>query len=372
MGTSGALTICGVGDVGPIRPDPDFLFELSAPVLRSADIAFCQLERILTERTDPALTASVALHPARVATSLRTAGFDAVSFAGNHHMDAGPEGFMDTLDLLRKNGMRPVGVGSNITEARSPAIFELNGTKVAFLGYSSIIPRSETPYEATAKRPGCAPMYVSTFYEAVDWQPGAPPKVITITRRADLLAMQEDVKRAKEQADVVIMSIHWGIHHTPAVLAMYEHEVGHAAIDAGVDLILGHSSHILKGIQVYKGKVIFHCLGNFAIDRPRKTKHGVEGGWEGLNPREFEPGWEEYPFPAEWRKSMIAKAVIVDRRIQKVSFQPCMINRFAQPEPLSASDDRFRDVEEYVAWCNRDQGIDTKFSSDGDEVVVNT
>ena len=238
------VSIYAVGDVGPRREDPDYpckepIFALSAPITKEADIAFCQLERILSERPTPAYYWSV-IHPDNV-RQLTYGGFNVISVAGNHHMDAGVEAFVDTLDVLKRNNIQPVGVGTNIAEARTPVIVERKGTKVAFLGYSSILPKSEIPYEAEANRPGCAPMFISTAYEASDWHPGTPsPKVISMAHKEDLEAMKDDIRRAKAQADVVIMSIHWGIHHVPGLIAMYQYEVGHAAVDAGVDLILGH------------------------------------------------------------------------------------------------------------------------------------
>ena len=66
-----------------------------------------------------------------------------------------------------------------------------------------------------------------------------------------------------------MMSYHWGIHFIPAILADYQKIVAHAAIDAGADIILGHHTHILKPIEVYKGKVIFYSLANFALDPPQ-------------------------------------------------------------------------------------------------------
>src|SRR5262249_885437 len=182
------------------------------------------------------------------------AGFNVVSTAGNHHMIGGIEAFVDTLNALKQNNILPVGVGMNLAEARTPAIVERKGTKVAFLGYSSAIPRCELPWEARPNRPGCNPMFINTHYDQVDSHPGTPPRIITFAERQNLKDMEEDIKKAKAQADVVVMSIHWGIHHIPAMIPMYEYEVAHAAIDAGVDLILGTGPHLLKGIEVYKGK----------------------------------------------------------------------------------------------------------------------
>lgn len=78
--------------------------------------------------------------------------------------------------------------------------------------------------------------------------------------------MERDIATLKSQVDVVIVSMHWGIHFQKAKIPMYEREVGKLAIDAGADLILGTHAHILKGIEVYKKKVIFHSLCNFGMD----------------------------------------------------------------------------------------------------------
>lgn len=276
------ITLCAVGDVGPRRDNPEYpyhepIFALSGPMTRHADIAFCQLERVLSEKPNRTYYNDV-VHPDNV-RQLTEGGFNVVSVAGNHHMDAGVEAFLDTLEVLKKNHIKPVGVGLNIAEARTPVIVEKNGTRVAFLGYSSIIPKAEVPYDAEENRPGCAPMYTSTFYEASDWQPGTPsPRVISMANKEDLEAMRNDIRRAKAQADLVVMSIHWGVHHVPGLIAMYQYEVAHAAVDSGVDLIIGHHPHILKGIEVYGGKAIFYSLCNFGMDASIPSH--VSGRWD--------------------------------------------------------------------------------------------
>ncbi len=373
MRSQETVTLCAVGDVFPIRDDPETPFALSAPILREADIAFCQLEKVLSKREDAVYYNAVVNNPAEVGKALANAGFNVISTGSNHHMDAGVGPFLDTLNVLKQNNILPVGVGMNIAEARTPTIVTRKGIRVAFLGYSSVIPRAEVPYEATRTRPGCAPMFISTFYEQTDWQPGTPPKIVTIAQKEDLAAMEEDIRKAKAQADVVIMSIHWGVHHIPAVIAMYQYEVGHAAIDAGADLILGHHAHILKGIEVYKGKVVFHCLGNWTGNKSDHTSPDVRTRWSSLTPRlEWEPGWEQYTFPPDYRKTMIAKCIISGKGIERVSFLPCMINQASQPEPLSRDDKRSDEVYQYMEWVCKDQGLDTKFSREGDEVVVLT
>jgi hypothetical protein len=100
---------------------------------------------------------------------------------------------------------------------------------------------------------------------------------LMLAHRDDLAALCADVAQARREADLVIVSLHWGIHFVPAVIADYQREVAHAAIDAGAELILGHHAHILKGVELYRGKAIFYSLGNLLFDNLHSTKrlHGI-------------------------------------------------------------------------------------------------
>ncbi|MBI4639769.1 MAG: CapA family protein, partial [Candidatus Tectomicrobia bacterium] len=201
------------------------------------------------------------------------------------------------------------------------------------------------------------------------------PRILTFADREDLEAMRRDIKRVKKSADVVVIGIHWGLHFVPGALAMYEMEIGHAAIDAGADLVLGHHQHILKGIEVYEGKVIFHGLGNFAFDLAHGTGEAfpprrkiVRQLYPGLIGQQ--PDYPRYPFPADARKTIIAKATISDKRIEKVSFLPCMINKESQPEVLTPEDKSFEDVASYLERISREAGFDTKCAVVGAEIVI--
>ncbi|MBI2988730.1 MAG: CapA family protein [Deltaproteobacteria bacterium] len=361
------VSVYGVGDVVPDRPNPEYLFELALPTLKQADILFGQLEHNLSEKGEPQMhmfPGSRRMNPERV-SGLTYAGFDVMAFASNHHLDRGEQAFFETIDTLTKNNIAVVGAGKNIDEARKPVVLERKGTKVAFLAYCSVVPKG---YEARPDKSGCAPMRAFTSYEQVDWQPGTPPRVLTFANKGDLAAMVEDIKKVRPLADVVIMSIHWGVHHVPAMIAMYQKEVGYAAIDAGVDVILGHHAHILKGIEVYKGKVIFYSLCNFVSPAPQ----GYRSPFKAIYGMELDPEYPDYDFPVDSRKSIIAKCIIADKKIERVSYLPLMINKRAQPEVLSRSDKRSSEVFDYMEWCCRDQRLDTKFSWEGDEVVIRT
>ena len=262
------ITLYAVGDVGPERPDPGSIFRHVTDVIREGDVTFAQLEVNLSKRGAGGIKENA--RDPRIAGAIKKAGFKVVSFASNHSLDAGVDAFYDTLDNLAKENLKVIGAGRNIEEARRPAIIESKGTRVAFLGYNSILKEG---YWADEKRPGCAPLRAYTLYEQmVPSQPGTPARVHTFPYRDDLEAMKEDVRKVRRQADVVVVSMHCGVHMTPAVIAEYQRDIAHAAIDAGADLVLHHHAHILKGIEVYSGKVIFYSLCNFALELRIFTK----------------------------------------------------------------------------------------------------
>jgi poly-gamma-glutamate capsule biosynthesis protein CapA/YwtB (metallophosphatase superfamily) len=368
------MVLYAVGDVGPNRENPQSIFRHVSGILKQGDIQFCQLETNLSIRGTPLPQARLPMrtHP-NAARAIRDCGFHVVSFASNHCMDFGQEAFFDTIQAIKANEMELIGVGRNIAEARRPAILERNGTNIAFLAYNSILPFG---YWAEIDRPGCAPMRAWTIYEQVELdQPGSLGRTHTFPHKDDLQAMAEDIEKAKSNSDIVVLSMHWGIHFVPAQLAHYQRETARKAIDCGADLILGHHPHILKGIEVYKGKVILYSLGNFAIEQPSAFMKDLYKTERHREIEELNPRWNknsEYPLPPETRKSLIVKCIIAEKRIKRISFLPVYLTVGSEPEILKSGDERFEDVVRYIAEITSDQGINTSFTLEGDEVIIET
>lgn len=379
------IILLGVGDVAFMTFSPQWkpliqrirgkesIFKNVSFALNKADIAFCQLEIPLTDKNPLSLPQARRSDYARTDTAyaIKDAGFSVVSFASNHCMDWGVEVFFDTINALKKVGLQVVGVGKNIEEARRPVVIEVKGIRVAFLAYNSILPIG---YWATENRAGCAPLRAWTVYEQVEHdQPGTPCRIHTFPHREDREAMINDIKKAKSKADVVILSFHWGIHFIPAVVADYQRDLAHIAIDAGADLILGHHSHILKPVEVYKGKVIFYSLCNFAVDLPFTKKMLKDRCFKEI--QKLNPKWTPdpnclYNFPPDSQKTMIAKCEIAKGAVQRVSFLPVYIDRkTAAPEVLTREDERFWEVVRYMKEITQHQGLKTKYAVIGDEVA---
>ena len=361
-----------VGDVGPNREDPDSIFQHVTKVLSQGDIVFCQLEPNLSRRGTRLPQARLAMRAdPKSASAIKKAGFHVVSFASNHCMDWGSEAFFDTIDALREQGLLVIGVGRNIEEARRPAMLEVKGARIAFLAYNSILPLG---YWAEVDRPGCVPLRALTFYEQIEHdQPGTPCRIHTFPHRGDLKAMVDDIKNAKSKADLVIVSMHWGIHFVPAIIADYQREIGHAAIDSGADLVIGHHAHILKGIEVYKGKVIFYSLCNFALELPFAFAEGLLNSPAHKEIRDLysdQKSDPKDPMHPDSKKTLIGKCVISNQTIKRISALPTWINDQSQPEILSSNDKRFDEVVKYVEKITRDQDLDTRYITDGDEVII--
>ncbi|MFC2004147.1 CapA family protein [Chloroflexota bacterium] len=374
------LTLVGVGDVSPQRADPPSIFRHCGDVFRTADFVFGQMEAPLSDRGNPNTEVHRRLPPKNIsALTEEGAGFDVMSFATNHGMDYGWDAFFDTLDILEKNNIAVVGAGKNIEEARKPVIIERDGTRVGFLAYLSVF---ATPILiAKEDRPGCAPLRASQYYQAVPHSliaPGTPPLIITKLFPEDREAMEEDIKKLRPQVDVVVVSMHCGVMHIPAMITMYQKEAGYAAIDAGADLVLQHHAHILKGIEMYKGKAIFYSLGDCAVEHtlnPSGKVSHINAEVRASLYRRFyhikpEPGYEKHVFHHDALKTLIAKAYIEDKKIQKVTYIPAYINPNLEPEVVRRKDPRAREVFDYMEHISDSEDLDVRFSWDGDEVLV--
>jgi poly-gamma-glutamate synthesis protein (capsule biosynthesis protein) len=359
-------TILGVGDVGPIHEPIARYSEHVRPVLSQADIRFAQCERVYSNRGALQLHSGGAhsrLAPG-MASVFTDCGFDVVSLASNHAMDWGPDALLDTIDVLRERGIRTIGAGRNIEEAREPVIIEANGVRVAFLAYCSILHEG---YEATAGKPGVAPLRVHTHYRPFDYQPGVPPDIVTVPHEDDLAALLDDVRAAKSRADVVVLSLHWGIHYIPRLIAGYQPTVARAAFSAGADVIFGHHAHTPKAIGVHEGKVCFYSLSNFIMSSTAKTPEKARA-FEHKYHVTLDPDYPHLSYGSDAKRSLIAKVGASRAGIDKVSFLPVLIDRELRPAPLRQGEAAFEEALRFMMWAS--EGFGAELRPDGDEIIV--
>jgi len=363
-----ALTMLAVGDLilGMPVEEVESFFSMVNPVLKSGDIVVGQGELLFTDRgvhTYPEMLYRP-LKPCdpRNIKALYDAGFNVVTLAGNHVWDSGIPGIEDTLSGLQSYGIAGVGIGMNIDEARRPVIVEREGTKVGFLDYNCVGPFASW---ANEDKPGCAYVSILTHYEMQIDNPGGHPTIHTFAEPPSLEAMVNDINKLRPLCDILVVGLHKGLLYLRSQLAMYDKQVSHAAIDAGADLILGGHAHILKGVEYYKGKPIFHGLGNFIVKAQQNATSQIKFDdkmqlFTGHSP----PGVKD-----EINRTIIVKCVIEGGKIQQIRFLPCLINRLRQPEILK-HDERGQVIFDYMDSITREAGLNARFMWDGDEVVV--
>jgi poly-gamma-glutamate synthesis protein (capsule biosynthesis protein) len=352
------------------REKPETIFQHVADVLRSADITFGNSEQTYAEG-GYLIRGHGTNSESRNLPAVVSAGFDVISLANNHTLDWGTGILLETMKKLKSAGLAYVGAGNNIDEARRPVILERKGNRVGILAFSSVHPRG---YEADVDKPGLNPVRIWTIYEQTDYQPGTPPRIVTIPYKEDLAAMVASIRKLKSEVDVVVVSMHWGQHIIPRVIPEYCIDVGHAAVDAGADLILGTHTHIGKGIEMYRGKAIFYSTGNFAAEIGPSQTGGAGGEFARKLVEKYgavvDPECPTFALPHESRRTMIVKALIEDGKLKRVSYIPCFVNKNAEPEIVKRSSPLAQEVYDYFEDISRSEHLPVNFAWDGDEVII--
>ncbi|MDH3513601.1 MAG: CapA family protein [Gammaproteobacteria bacterium] len=252
--------LAAVGDImlgGTAAPEMrkygyDYPFEKTQAILQQAQIVFGNLEGPLTESGAPATGKQYVFRspPDKVAPALARAGFNIMSLANNHTLDYGSEGLEDTRRALEQAGIGYVGAGQNDSAARAAAYLACpppRGSALSGVNFAPLVPK--VAFLA----------YSLTFPEEFWAGPDKPGTAFGHERH-----VRTDVAAARERADIVVVSFHWG-QEGKTELRDYQVQLAHAAIDAGAAAVLGHHPHILQGVERYKSGVILYSLGNFAF-----------------------------------------------------------------------------------------------------------
>lgn len=215
-------------------------------------IGFCNLEAPITNRNLKPFSDKDEIFyfssPVGSEEILHYAGFDIASLANNHIKDCGEEGMFETAERIEKHNIASVGIGKDIDEALKPVYMWHRGTRIAFFAINNVVPRSVW---AGPGRPGAA---------------GGSDELLVAA-----------VKKVKNEADAIVVSIHWGQEVTSDYpVAKPEAEqvaLGHKLIDAGVSCIIGHQSHGLGPVELYNNGIIFYSLGDFVFAGRHSSAH---------------------------------------------------------------------------------------------------
>jgi len=231
------------------KGDFRFPFLKIAEELQKADILFGNLEGVISDKGIKVGSIYSFRADPNAIEGLSFAGFNVLSLANNHAFDYTREALEDCLTKLSTAGIGYVGAGFTEKEAYSPLIKEIKGTKIAFLAYTNLGPEA---WKATETKSGIA--WIS---------------------EKEINKIKEDIKSAKESADILIVSLHSGEEYSNEP-TLFQIEFSKMAIDAGADLIVGHHPHVIQPNEKYGNGYIFYSLGNFIFDQSfsEKTMRG--------------------------------------------------------------------------------------------------
>jgi poly-gamma-glutamate synthesis protein (capsule biosynthesis protein) len=361
-----------------VYQEPEFLQMIE--LIRSADVAFTNLETLFHDyepfpmhqsggtymRAEPAL-----------AKELAWAGFDMVSRANNHSGDYGVLGMKLTTRYVEEAGLVHAGVGESLAAAREARFLETAEARAALVACASSFPdhaRAGKTRGDIPTRPGLNPLRYSTTYVVTEDQfevlmqmhkelrmpepekkdelrifrqrfiKGEKPEIRTEPRKEDMEEIASVVRNASRLADYTIVSIH--AHEQDKekfVPAKFLVSFAHAMIDAGADVLVGHGPHILRGIEIYKGKPIFYSLGNFIFQNEtllrlpyenyQRYKLGPNKHVADFNDARYESDKKGFPAKAEYWESVIAVPHWKGRRLVEIRLYPITLG-FGKPRQV--------------------------------------
>lgn len=205
-----------------------------AKELQETDFLFGNLESVISDKgTNVGSIYSFRANPLAI-EGLLFAGFDLLSVANNHSIDYGRAGFEDSLSRLKEAGIGYVGQKTSTEKLQEPSLQEIRGLKIAALAYTT---------------------QGSPAWASVEWMD---------LENLDLL--RKDVAHAKTLGDIVVVSFHWGDEYVETPND-FQKSLGHEAIDAGADVVVGHHPHVVQPLERYKNGWIAYSLGNFIFDQ---------------------------------------------------------------------------------------------------------
>ena len=314
--SKGPVTLALTGDsiitqrISPFK-EPEFTGVMD--LVRGADAAFTNLETLFHDyeappshesggtwmRTDPPIL-----------KDLVWAGFDLVSRANNHAGDFGPAGAQITSRYVREAGLVEAGVGNSLREAREAKFLETPRARIALVSAASTFTPSSRAGNTRGDmpaRPGLSPLRFTTTYIVTPerladlkrvaaelsgqaapagdtlnfggrrYVSGQVPGQRTEPNKQDLDEIARVVRSAATLSDLVIVSLHChegGVNRS--VPADFIPIFARAMIDAGADVFVGHGPHVLRGVEIYKGKPILYSLANFVFQNETLLRMPVD------------------------------------------------------------------------------------------------
>lgn len=238
----------GVNEVLQTKPC-EYIWGSVLPLLQSTTFNIINLETALTKSMNKVPKVFNYKSDPNNAACLTVANIKIVNLANNHSLDFNVQGLKETLETLKKNNIFFVGAGINKEEAEKPVVISIENLTIGIIGCTD----NEPSWAATQNKPGVN--YISL---------------------ENVQALKQQIKNLKSKVDFIIVTIHWG-PNWPLEPSEQMKSFAHEIINAGADIIHGHSAHITLGIEMYKERLIIYSAGDFiddyAIDPVRRNDY---------------------------------------------------------------------------------------------------
>jgi poly-gamma-glutamate capsule biosynthesis protein CapA/YwtB (metallophosphatase superfamily) len=404
-----------------VYQEPEFLRMIE--LIREADVAFTNVEMLFHDFESYPMHRSggtyMRAEPA-LAKELAWAGFDLGSMANNHTGDYGVPAMRLTQRHVAEAGIVAAGTGDSLAEAREAKFLETAKARVALISTASTFPdhaRAGRSRDDVPPRPGLSPLRFSTTYvvsrerledlkqlrKELGLDPpqgqeekedelsllrnrfvvGEPSGVRTEVNQKDLEEIRSVVANASRLADYTILTFHG--HESQgkrSVPAQFLVDFAHAMIEAGADVVVGHGPHVLRGIEIHKGKPIFYSLGDFLFqnDTLLRLPHenyerydlGPEAHVADFNDARYDFGKKGFPANPEIWESVVARLVWSQGQLAAVELHPISLGfgkpRTVRGRPLLADPELARKIVGDLQQRSKDFGTTIDFR-DGIGVV---
>ena len=372
----GHFTLTTIGDLlysHPFAQSPDPELQRVLTLTRAGDVTIGNREGMffdLNSFRGTGYGAGMLWSDATIGPDMKAMGVDMVSMANNHSTDWGGEGLRESARLLDQVGIVHAGSGLNQAEARRAGILETPAGRIALVSTASTFKANagaNDAYEGVGQRTGISILRTRTIHlvtaaqfakvkslatelaSTLEPAPAANATEVTlhdtIYRLSDKVglhyemdlydhaALLKAVREAKEKADLVVFTIH--AHESPTGVDAdtpqppdFLVKLFHDAVDAGADVILGGGPHSMRGVEIYKGKVILYGIGAFFLNGEIKgLQENAFSEWPDLTGHAPPPAPPERSVrkggnPANWYDGMVATTELVDGKVRAVRLYP--------------------------------------------------
>ncbi len=323
---SGDVTITLTGQ-SMIRSDLRATAPDAVPRIRSllsGDVVFTNFEGAIAEPGQSVTGGGRGfLAPAEALDALQAFGFNLLSLSNNHAFDLKEAGIDNTLREVTRRGITHAGVGATLAEAAAPTYLRVGGMTVALVASASGLIAEGGGARADGR--GVNELRVmagGTVNEANADLAGAP---VNVPNREDAARILQNIREARAHADVVIVYQHNHVFGDKSFNTIFSEGMGerlepnkwlkdwtHAEVAAGADVVVMHGAPLLHGIEMFRGKPIFYCLGNFIYNVPPAVTYISE--------------------PMAW-ESVVARLTFQGKTLRSIALRPIALNYVGNGQP---------------------------------------